>query len=663
MMKAWWHWVIVILGTLVAVALLGAGALAFLVLRLDVRGEVERAVENATGRHLTISGDVGVSYWPVLGLRAANASLANVAGGRAPALIAADEIDIGVELQPLFNRQVVVNNLVLQRPRISLEIDAAGRPNWTFAPPTRPAPAPQPAPQSAPQRPAHATVDVARTTLREVRIIDGEATYYDARHGSGWGIGAVNVTTALTALNQPVRAQGSITYNDKPVQLDFSIANPGAMMNAQSTPVTLTLHSDLLNAAFQGQTGALAGAMTGIMQASGPSLRQFAAWVGAPIQGGVGLEQFQVSGTLATGNGEFAFSDAGFALDRIRGRGDFVITQESGRPYISGRLQLFDFDLNPYLLGHEPPKPPPVSAPAPAPLPPESEPLHPQTTTPNAQIAAVAPPPRPVDVQGAPSAAPIDFSGLHAFNADLDLVTGAVLIQHSRVDAARMGVVINNGYLAATVQTLNLYGGSAHGRFEIDARQPEARMTEEMDFDGLDAQRFLSDAINFNNIEGRAEISATLATHGRTVSELISRADGHTHIELTSGVLHGVDMGGVSRTIRNALRGELIAPEARTPFQGFSGNFAIADGVLASDDLRFDTRDLRIPGVAVIDVPAKRLDLRVVPQSPHGNLIVIPFSARGPWSQLQYNSDISGRALHAIQPRIRQVQAASRGGG
>jgi AsmA protein len=181
-----------------------------------------------------------------------------------------------------------------------------------------------------------------------------------------------------------------------------------------------------------------------------------------------------------------------------------------------------------------------------------------------------------------------------------------------------------------------------------------------MSFDGIQALPFLTDAVNFTNIEGKAEITASLRTHGRTVSDLITHADGQTHVEVISGVLHGVDMGGVSRTINNALRGELIAPEARTPFQGFSGTFAIANGVLASDDLRFNTSDLRIPGIVVIDFPAKRLDLRVVPQSPRGNLFVIPFSARGPWGQLQYDSDVSGRALRAIQPRVREVQAASR---
>src|SRR5215470_886581 len=169
-MRAWWHWVLVILGTIVAIALLAAGGLAYLVYRLDIKGEVERAVENATGRDLTINGDVGVSYWPVLGFHAANDVLANVPGGRAPAFIAADDIHIGVELQPLLNRQVIVRQLVLQHPRIALEIDASGRPNWTLAPRVRRIAAPA-APSAPPSPPV---IDASRTTLRAVDISGGE---------------------------------------------------------------------------------------------------------------------------------------------------------------------------------------------------------------------------------------------------------------------------------------------------------------------------------------------------------------------------------------------------------------------------------------------------------------------------------------------------------
>lgn len=639
-MKGVWRWLIIILGAVVALTLLAAGALAYLVSRIDVRAEVERAIENATGRDAVIAGPTGVSFWPVMGLRAEDITIANVAGGRAAAFISASELDVGVELRPLLDRQVVVRNLVLQAPHIALEVDAQGRPNWvlTARPSTTPAPAP-----TTPRPPA---VNTAHTTLKSIRVSDGEVSYFDARRGAGWIVGDVELRTALDGLDQPMNVEGSVRYADKPITLALSIAQPGAAMRGQITQLTLQMQSELLNASFQGQTIAASGEVAGLVEATGPSLRQLAAWTGAPIAGEANLQAFRVSGRLAVGRGLYNFTNAAFTLDRIGGRGDFAITQRGGKPYISGRLELFDFDLNPYLTGQATPEGQAPTAVAAA-------------SAPTAQIAAVEAAPRALDVQTAAGQAPIDLSGLRSINADLELVTHAVLVQHMRVDASRLNLVLNDGFLAATLQNTTLYGGSGHGRFEIDARQPATRMVQEFVFDRVDARSFLTDAINFSNIEGRAEVSLNVHTQGATQSELLSALNGAVHIEVVSGTLHGVDLGGVARTIRNALRGELIAPEASTPFQGFSATFAIADGVLASDNLSFNTPDLRIPGIGVIDTPQRRLDLRLAPRSPRGG-IVVPFAMRGPWTQISYTADISDHAQREILPRVRQVQAQAR---
>ncbi|MGE0530801.1 MAG: AsmA family protein [Hyphomonadaceae bacterium] len=643
---SWKRIAMIVVGSLVALLIMGAGLLTYLVLRLDVRGEIERNVEAATGRDLTINGAVGVSYWPVLGLKAQDVTLANVEGGRAPAFIAADEIDIGVELRPLLDRQVNVRRLVFQRPRVALEVDAEGQPNWLLRPTPSTAPPPTTPPPEGP-------VEVQRTSLRSVRINDGEVSFFDARQGAGWVAGDVDITTALTGLEDPMRARGSVLYNDREVEIDASIARPGAAVRGELTQLVLNIESELLTAEFRGQTVATSGELAGTVRASGPSLRQLAAWSGTPLQNAVGLEQFAVTGRLTVGGGAYSFSNAGFAVDQVRGRGDFVLSELRDKPYLSGRLELFDFDLNPYISGQAPPPVTEEQAEVAAAMPDAGQA---QAT---AEIATVEAAPRAIDVREAPSETPIDFAGLRAINADLELVTRAVLIQHMRIDASRVNLVLNDGFMAATVHNVSLYGGSGRGRFEIDARQPETRMAQDLAFTNLDARRFLTDAINYDGIEGRAELSLNVRVQGLTQSQMINSADGYAHMEVVSGMLHGVDLGGVATTIRNALRGELIAPEARTPFQGFSATFAIADGVLASDSLSFNTTDLRIPGVAVIDLPNRRLDARLAPRSPRGG-VVVPFAARGPFGEFTYAHDINGNALAQISARVAEVEAASR---
>jgi AsmA protein len=650
MKNPWVRSVVLILGTALAVAALGAGALFYLVTRLDVRAEVEQAVEDATGRELTINGDVGVSFWPVLGLRAEQASLANVEGGRAPAFVTMEELDIGVELRPLLNRDVVVRRLVLQKPQVALEIDAQGRNNWTLTPRTPPQTTPPPAP-SGEQRPGARS----RLRLREVRTVDGEVSYYDARRGVGWVIGDADLKTSIESLDTPVRLEGELRYADRPLKLNVVIGAPRSAIAGHGSAAEISIDSELLQLEFAGAALGSAGQFQGAVNASGPNLRELAAWTGTPIQGGFGLENFTVAGRIDIDAGEYQFSNATFTVDRIAGRGDFTLSQTRGRPYLSGRLEVMDFDLNPYLPGQSPPpqnaaEPPPDSSPAPAPAPLTAE------------IAVVEAPARAVDVSAAASATPIDFSGLRGLNADLELVTHAVLVQRLRIDSARLSLVLNDGYLASTLHDVRLYGGSARGRVEIDARELAVKLAQELYLQNVDAHRFLTDAINLDNIEGRAEVQINLHTQGRSQSELLAGLDGRAYIEVVSGALRGVDLGGVSRTIRNALRGELIAPEARTPFSGFSATFAVADGVLASNNFSFNTPDLRIPGIGVIDVPQRRLDVRLAPRSPRGG-VVFPFAVRGSFSQLGYASDVRDTAQREISARVLEVQAAARAEG
>lgn len=629
---------------LLILALISAGVLAFLILRLDMRAEIEKAVESATGRELTISGPVGLSFYPVLGLSAHDVALANVEGGEAASFATMDEIDLGVEIRPLFDREVVVRSLVLHSPRIALEVDEQGRPNWELAPDEPPPPSVETGPPAqgvAGELPAAPPEeDETAFSLRDVRIRDGALTYRDARaDGVGWAVTEADFDTALSSLDAPMEARGEAVYAGQQLKLNIEFGRPRDLMEGKTTPLEFEVESDILNASFEGETRMASGAIRGQVQASGPDLRALSALFGAPIEGNARFGAFTVSGMVEIREDSFAFSDAAFSMDRLAGRGDFVLSERNDKPYVSGRLELADCDLNPYLLLEQPGQAEGgeiVAAPASS-----------------NQAPAIA---QGVDISEAPEETPFDFSGLKAVDADLELTTHRVLVQRLQIESGMLNLVVNDGYLAATLHRVSLYGGSARGRFELDAREQSARVAEQFTATGLDAQRFLVDAVNLPNIEGTAELSLSLSTHGLSQSDFMANADGRIHIEVVSGALRGVDLGGVSRTIRNALNDTLIREDARTPFHGFSATFDVSEGVLASDSLSFNTPDLTIRGLGVIDLPQRRMDMRLAPRSPQGG-IVIPFSVRGPFEQFEYASDIRDRDKREIEAMVRAVRA------
>lgn len=621
------RWVIFILGGLVALLLVAAGVLFFLLSRYDAKAEIERAALQATGRQLTITGNVGVTFYPVLGLSAEGASLANVQGGRSPALVSIEKLSVGVEPWPLVqHRTIVVHEFVLEKPRIALEVDAQGRPNWILQPLPSTTPPRPGAPPTAPQAPSELTV-------KDVHVRNGEISYFDARQAASWTASAVTVDTAMTSLDQPVSLTGALTYAGQVVNIDARLEAPRAVIQGRDTGIDARIRSDLLTAHLTGRVAAATGGFQGDLEASGPSLRRMLAWLVAPVQAGYGLEAFTINGKLTTGSHQVAFENASLSIDAIRGRGDFVLEESRGHPYVSGRLEIFDLDINPYLAAAT------------------------QPAAEAAQIAeAAAAPRRAIDVQTAPTETPFDFSGLKAINADLELTTGTLKVQQIQTQRAQMSVVLNDGYLAATIHNVQLYGGSGHGRTEIDARAPDVRIVQEFAADHLDARGFLTAAIGLTSLSGRTEVNVAVRTQGRTQSQLIAALDGRVSFELVQGTLDGVDLGGVATTIRRALNNELISPSAHTTLTGMSATFAIANGVMASDSLSFNTPDLRLRGLSVIDLPQRNLDIRLVPQ---GALLAIPFRVHGPWTQLGYAADLNGTALRALQPRVAAVRAAS----
>ncbi|MDX2236198.1 MAG: AsmA family protein [Hyphomonadaceae bacterium] len=627
MPKTWVGWLFA--SFWIVLALLGAAAvgLYFFLPREQIRAQVERLIEAQIGRDVTFAGAFRPSLYPVLGFRADDVSVANVANGRAATFAAAEGLAVGVEVIPFLQGRLIVTELVLQKPAISLEIDAEGRPNWLFAP--RPGAAP------APPRPTKTPPAEQDMRLHDVRIVDGLISQNDFRANVGWMVEDVDLQSSIVSLAAPMEIDGALTYRGERVELEIDQARPRALMRGEATDMAVALRAAPMVARLQGRLDPRAETFVGAGQASGESLRRVAAWLGAPMAPGAGFERFSVDGRLNAARASLSIENATMSLDQLQGRGDLLIETQRAKPYVSGRLELQALDLNPYLA------PPPAAAGAAAPA--------------SAEPTGVA---AGVDLSAdAYDRTPVDLSGMGAFNANLELTANAFTFQRLRTERAQLSMVLNDGFLAATLHRMQLYGGAGSGRIEIDARQPALRLVQELVVDGVDVNRFLTDAAGFAQIEGRGEVGLRLVATGRSQADFMASMGGRVHVEVVTGALRGVDLGGIARTIRNALSGDLVAANARTPFTGMSATLTLSDGVAATDNLSLNTRNLAIRGIGVIDLNGQTLDLRVVPRDQG---IAVPFRMQGPWAQLAYASDLRGRARPEIEAKVRAVQARAR---
>jgi uncharacterized protein involved in outer membrane biogenesis len=189
-----------------------------------LRGPVERMTLEKTGRVLAISGDIKVrfhAFQPHVHVGAV--TFANPSWAREKQMVAADAVEIAVDLPQLFLRNIVFSEIRLNRPVVFLEQGSDGRKNWLL---------------DLNQQDEGARIRIDRLTLDQ-----GQLGYDDAREKtsiraqlSTAGTGAAVVFSAQGQYkNLPLKARGNggsvLAIRDEstpyPLKVDVTVGRTG----------------------------------------------------------------------------------------------------------------------------------------------------------------------------------------------------------------------------------------------------------------------------------------------------------------------------------------------------------------------------------------------------------------------------------------------------
>lgn len=217
--------------------------------------EIQAAARDATGRELTIGGDLSLSILPSPTLSVADVRLANLEGGSTPDMASLESLDVAVALFPLLSGEIRVTSVTLVKPVITLETLPDGRVNWAFeGAETAEAGAGDPAAGDDGGAPALA--------IDEAVIEDGRLVYRDATSGAEHTLSDVNLEISAGGLQGPFEIDGDVGYQGIPLALAGSM---GALDAGRATPVKLTA---------TGQEGAIEVALNGALDMdAGPSFK------------------------------------------------------------------------------------------------------------------------------------------------------------------------------------------------------------------------------------------------------------------------------------------------------------------------------------------------------------------------------------------------------
>jgi uncharacterized protein involved in outer membrane biogenesis len=165
----------------------------------ELKARAAAYVKESTGRDLTISGPVTLSFFPWLGGVVKTASLAPPAGfGDAP-FATIDELDLKVKAMPLLSGDIVIDTVRLKGARLRLETRRDGRTTWDGLIPAAATGEPSAETTSRPR-----LLQVAGLELR-----DGEIVWSDEA-GGRYELKEVELTTGPLGGGEP--SDGSLSF-------------------------------------------------------------------------------------------------------------------------------------------------------------------------------------------------------------------------------------------------------------------------------------------------------------------------------------------------------------------------------------------------------------------------------------------------------------------
>jgi AsmA protein len=217
-----------IVGGVIVLLVVGAVAVSLLFDPNDYKDEITAAVQNATGRQLTLDGDLELALFPTIRIAVGSATLSNAPGFGAEPMARIGGAELRVAVLPLLAQRIEVSRARLEGLELNLARDRSGANNWQDLSGGAPQ-AGAPAGDGEGSAPADLDLGVGAIEIENARIV-----WSDAATGSRWELTDFGMTAEDFGVGQRF-----------PLHMEFGLAGAEvAVQVAADMQATLTLASD-----------------------------------------------------------------------------------------------------------------------------------------------------------------------------------------------------------------------------------------------------------------------------------------------------------------------------------------------------------------------------------------------------------------------------------
>jgi AsmA protein len=541
---------------LLAVLLLGIALIPWLI------GDTSRFADQAaaelsawTGGKAKFTGAVRVSIFPDVSVRG---PIELTDSTRLPMMrsLVARDAKISLDLVDLLRGRVTIDALRLLKPRVTLRTGAL--------------PEDQPPEALLVSLLTGAPVRVLHVRKGRIKLPHGGSVRDVYAHFDGG-----EETGALSGF-------GSFTYKDGTVRYSLESGAPILAGDTSSVPIALTLTSKLVNAKITATASLTDGfKLDGDMQAKIDDLRKFIRWVGIDLPDGQSLQRFSAEGAFHLSGSTLAFDDGTFILDGNKAVGLLAVTAAPVRPRIEGTLAFDRLGLDPYLG---------IS-----------------------QASSAAPVATPIH-QGSP----FDGALLQYFDADLRISAAELTIGGLKLGHGGFTVTAKDGSVTSEVSELELCGGSADGRMDLDLAAPTKPLNLVADLTDVVFDSCLAPLGLAVPLSGTGGLKTEITTEGKDAAELTRNLTGTLKVKAHDGAVP-LDFARLMASTP-PLDGNGWSFERSSSFDQLDADCRLSAGHISCQTLRLETPSGSVAGAGDVDLPTLTLDWSLSVANPAGTM-------------------------------------------
>ncbi len=538
----------------------------------------------ATGRDVTVTGDVAMSVWPVLGISAGGLEVGNADWSDQGPMLTAENAAIGVDLLAyITNREIRITNIEATSPTIRLESRADGRASWVFTDASGEA---QIETETAPDR-APQAISIERLNVTNATLI------YDAEGADLVSYSGVDLTLdwperlGAATLNATLRPAGS------PVEVEAAIERFAGFITGQVQPVDVSISAGGGTASLKGR-GSTSGDVAGRLTLDMPSTDAFFAALALPQPGlppALGQAVDLSTDLTLTSDRRLSLRDltADLGGNALSGAADINL---NGTPQINAQLNAGALDLRSATGANS--SDGGNNAPAPA-------------------------------GSGWPTDR-IDASGLAAFNGEIALTASSIDLGQFKLGQTRTLLRNDRSRMVFELREIAAYAGTVTGEFVMNNRSGLS-VGGKLIAQGLSMQDVLRDAAGIERLTGNANAEMSFLGVGNSVDAIMKSLSGKGAIKFGQGTIQGIDL---DRLMRSGSVGG-----GTTVFDSLGGTWTIDAGVLRNSDLLLSLANYEARGAGQVGLGQQTIDYTFTPvalRANEGTGIAIPVRIRGPWS-------------------------------